>query len=232
VEGVEKKVVTPSGLCAHGRGEAFDYIIGETTNEIAETAIEAAVAALLSAKHPVISINGNSAALVPEDLVKLSFVTGALLEVNLFYHAPGRLEAIENVLRKAGATQILGLGDLPSTTINELTSNRRFVDPRGIKIADVVLVPLEDGDRTEALVKEGKFVIAIDLNPLSRTAQKAHITIVDNIVRCIPAMINVAERFKAELVKKPNDMEKIKAIKNKFNQQKNLDSTLEFMSER
>ena len=31
--------------------------------------------------------------------------------------------------------------------------------------ADTVLVPLEDGDRTEALVKMGKTVVAIDLNP-------------------------------------------------------------------
>jgi 4-phosphopantoate--beta-alanine ligase len=58
-------------------------------------------------------------------------------------------------------------------------SDRRMVDPDGIYIADVVLVPLEDGDRTEALVKMGKKVIAIDLNPLSRTSQKASITIVE-----------------------------------------------------
>ena len=33
----------------------------------------------------------------------------------------------------------------------------------GIYQSDVVLVPLEDGDRTEALISNGKFVITIDL---------------------------------------------------------------------
>jgi 4-phosphopantoate--beta-alanine ligase len=77
-----------------------------------------------------------------------------------------------------------------------LNSERRRVDPRGILAADVVMVPLEDGDRTEALVKMHKKVIAIDLNPLSRTAQKATITIVDNIVRAAPKLVEVAQKLK------------------------------------
>ena len=52
--------------------------------------------------------------------------------------------------------------------------------------ADVILVPLEDGDRCEALVKMGKTVIAIDLNPLSRTARTATLTIVDELTRALP----------------------------------------------
>ena len=56
----------------------------------------------------------------------------------------------------------------------------------GIFDADVVLIPLEDGDRCEALVAMGKKVIAIDLNPLSRTARKATVSIVDNILRAVP----------------------------------------------
>jgi len=75
-------------------------------------------------------------------------------------------------------------------------SNRRRVDPRGILVADVVLVPLEDGDRTEALARMGKTVIAIDLNPLSRTAQFASITIVDNVVRAIPLLVSEARRLR------------------------------------
>ncbi|MEM2507991.1 MAG: phosphopantothenate/pantothenate synthetase family protein, partial [Candidatus Hadarchaeales archaeon] len=66
---------------------------------------------------------------------------------------------------------------------------RRVVDRRGIYSADVVFVPLEDGDRTEALRRMGKCVIAVDLNPLSRTAVAANITIVDNIVRAAPLLI-------------------------------------------
>jgi 4-phosphopantoate--beta-alanine ligase len=39
-------------------------------------------------------------------------------------------------------------------------------------------------------------VIAIDLNPLSRTAKAATVTIVDNVVRAIPNMIELALRMK------------------------------------
>jgi 4-phosphopantoate--beta-alanine ligase len=42
----------------------------------------------------------------------------------------------------------------------------------------------------------GKSVIAIDLNPLSRTAKAATVTIVDNVVRAIPNMIGIALRMK------------------------------------
>ena len=41
-----------------------------------------------------------------------------------------------------------------------------------------------------ALVKMGKKLITIDLNPLSRTAQTAHITIVDELTRCLPLLSN------------------------------------------
>jgi 4-phosphopantoate--beta-alanine ligase len=61
-----------------------------------------------------------------------------------------------------------------------------------------VLVPLEDGDRAEALVNMGKTVITIDLNPLSRTAKVAHLTIVDNIIRAIPEMIVAAKQLKGK----------------------------------
>jgi 4-phosphopantoate---beta-alanine ligase len=232
VEGMEKKVVTPSGLCAHGRGEAFDYLLGEQTIPPAMVSIEAAVAAIMTATHPVISVNGNVAALVPEDIVKLSQVTGAPLEINLFYRAPGRVEAIAEVLTKAGAKNLLGLGDVEPQTIKELSSNRRIVDPRGIYSADVVMVPIEDGDRTEALVKEKKFVIAIDLNPLSRTAQMAHITIVDNIIRVIKHMITIAEKFKTQLSIQPKSLAQIKKIVIQFDQQKNLSAVLEYMAQR
>src|SRR5438309_2111568 len=63
--------------------------------------------------------------------------------------------------------------------------------------ADVVLIPLEDGDRAQALEHEGKSIIAIDLNPLSRTSQVASVTIVDNVVRAIPALIKSSRQMKA-----------------------------------
>ena len=100
------------------------------------------------------------------------------------------------IIKKNGLKKVLGIGSRASARIPELQSERRRVDPDGIYKADTLLVPLEDGDRTEALVNMGKTVITIDLNPLSRTAKAAHITIVDNIVRAIPEMISAANNMK------------------------------------
>ncbi|MDH5442743.1 MAG: phosphopantothenate/pantothenate synthetase [Hadesarchaea archaeon] len=195
VDGFNAGLVVPEGLAAHGRGEAFDYILGEQTTKHARRAIEATAAMLLLAKHPVISVNGNVAALVPVDVAKLAKAINAKIEVNLFHGSVKREVAIARWLRKHGAKEVLGTGKKFSIRINEIHSNRRKVDRRGIAAADVVLVPLEDGDRTEALKKLGKRVIAIDLNPMSRTAQAADITIVDNIVRAMPLLIKTSGRL-------------------------------------
>ena len=60
--------------------------------------------------------------------------------------------------------------------------------------ADVVLVPLEDGDRTIALKKAKKKIITFDLNPLSRTAQTADVTIVDNVTRAMKLLISESRK--------------------------------------
>ena len=193
---VETNVLALAGLIAHGRGEAFDYILGEETTPSAFKAITAAAATILLAERPVLSVNGNVAALCAEGLVELSKATGARLEVNLFHRLPGREEAIEGVLREAGADEVLGVGGSASARIDEVFSDRRRVDPRGIYAADVVFVPLEDGDRTEGLVRAGKRVVTVDLNPMSRTAQFANVTIVDNVVRALPLLVSEAERLK------------------------------------
>ena len=177
-EGVKKGITSIHGLIAHGRGEAFDYLIGEKTTKAAKKAIDNAAKLLLKAKNPVISVNGNAIALVPKELVQLSKIIPAKLEVNIFHTSKQRELKIENYLIKNGAKEVL----LPEKIkIKYLDSNRKYVNKNGIYKADVVFVPLEDGDRTEALVKNGKKVITIDLNPMSRTAKKATITIVDNI---------------------------------------------------
>jgi 4-phosphopantoate--beta-alanine ligase len=193
---VETNVLALAGLIAHGRGEAFDYILGEETTPSAFKAITAAAATILLAERPVLSVNGNVAALCAEGLIELSKATGARLEVNLFHRLPGREEAIEGVLREAGAAEVLGVGGSASARIDEVFSDRRRVDPRGIYAADVVFVPLEDGDRTEGLVRAGKKVVTVDLNPMSRTAQFASVTIVDNVVRAMPLLVSEAERLK------------------------------------
>ncbi len=56
-------IVAWEGLIAHGRGEAFDYLLGERTTPSAALAERTAAAMLLSAERAVISVNGNTAAL-------------------------------------------------------------------------------------------------------------------------------------------------------------------------
>ena len=69
-----------------------------------------------------------------------------------------------------------------------LSHDRALCLRQGIYGADVVLVPLEDGDRCEALVSMGKTVIVIDLNPLSRSARSASLTVVDELTRAVPTI--------------------------------------------
>jgi 4-phosphopantoate--beta-alanine ligase len=192
VEGVKKGVTVLQGLIAHGRGEMFDYILGEKTHDFAWEAERAGVALMLLAKHPVISVNGNVAVLVPEELKELSEILNAPLEVNVFHFSKERVQRIKEYLEGFGAEVLAGC----DAELRGLEHGRRVVDSKGILIADVVLVPLEDGDRCEILKRHGKKVIAVDLNPLSRTARMADITIVDNIIRAIPNMIKIAEELK------------------------------------
>jgi 4-phosphopantoate--beta-alanine ligase len=76
------------------------------------------------------------------------------------------------------------LGGEPDGRIPGLEGPRADCCTDGILDSDVVLVPLEDGDRCEALVAMGKQVIVVDLNPMSRTAKTATVTIVDELMRC------------------------------------------------
>jgi len=184
--GVEQGITSQQGLIAHGRGEAFDYLLGEETIPSADGAARVAAAHLLRADHPVLSVNGNVAALVPEEIVTLAGVTGADLEVNLFNRSEERMRAIVDHLEAHGATDVRGLA--ADARIPGLDHERAEVDADGISEADAVLVPLEDGDRAEALAAMGKTEIVIDLNPLSRSAQTAAVPIVDNIIRAIPTI--------------------------------------------
>lgn len=193
-QGVASSITTMTGLVAHGRGEAFDYLLGEKTRVFAKRAAKAAAAQLLLAEHPVISINGNTAMLVAREMISLAEVSGALLEINLFHDAPKRRKQIEKRFIEFGADAILGVK--PDAKLKGLTSDRAKVDSRGMLHADVVLVSLEDGDRTEILVTHGKKVIAIDLNPLSRTPQKANISIIDNVVRALPCIEHYVQQMK------------------------------------
>jgi len=183
-ECARKGIVAMEGLTAHGRGEAFDYLLGERTTESAHLAEQTAAAMLMSARHPVISVNGNTAALAAPEIAALQRACGALVEVNLFHRTEERIALIEDLLRDAGAAVYSGEAE----RLLPLSHDRAWCRREGMFSADVVLVPLEDGDRCEALVSMGKTVIAVDLNPLSRTAQRATLTIVDELTRALPAI--------------------------------------------
>lgn len=216
VKGFDDGLVAKEGLLAHGRGEAFDYILGEKTLKTSKKAIKAAAASILLAKNPVISVNGNVAALCPKEIVRLSKVSKAKIEVNLFYANEKRKQKIVKILKKNGAKEIFGVLKKNATRLIGIDSSRRIVDKNGIFASDLVIVPLEDGDRTLALRRAKKQVITFDLNPLSRTAQTANISIIDNVVRGIVELITECVRLST---KKSSELEKI--IKN-FDNKKNL----------
>ncbi|MUV86613.1 phosphopantothenate/pantothenate synthetase [Natronomonas sp. CBA1123] len=183
-EGVDLGITSRQGLIAQGRGEAFDYLLGEETIPSADDAERVAAAYLLRADHAVLSINGNVAALAPSEMVELAESTGAALEVNLFNRTEERMGRIADHLREHGAEEVLGLtadGRIPG-----LDHERAKVDADGIGSADVVLVPLEDGDRAEALAEMGKTELVVDLNPMSRSAKSATVPIIDNLIRAVP----------------------------------------------
>lgn len=193
VEGVEQGITGLNGLIAQGRGEALDYLIGEVTTAAAEEAERAAAAMLLLAKRPVLSVNGNAAALVPEEMVALANKIDAPLEVNIFYRTEERVKKIADLLRSLGAEKVFG--EDPDAVIPGLDHARAKAARGGIFDADVVFVPLEDGDRCEALVRMDKRVITVDLNPLSRTARTSTVTIVDNVVRALPNLISFVDEM-------------------------------------
>lgn len=191
----EQGIVAREGLIAHGRGEAFDYILGEQTRPFAEDAMRAAAAAFLLARKPVLSVNGNVAALAAKEMVALADAIPAVLEVNLFHRTEERVKAVADLLREAGATRVVG--EHPDATIPGLDHARAKSSVAGVYGSDVVLVPLEDGDRAQALAGMGKMVVTIELNPLSRTARAAGITIVDELKRAVPRLTALVREAKA-----------------------------------
>lgn len=180
-------LVVPEGLIAHGRGEAFDYLLGERTTPSARRAERIAAQWLWNARRPVVSVNGNVAALAAREIAALARARPGLgVEINLFHRTPARARAIGRALSRAGMRHVLGIR--PTATIPGLPSDRARVDAQGIYRADVCLIPLEDGDRAQALRRRGQRVISIDLNPLSRTSRSADIPIIDELTRALARM--------------------------------------------
>ena len=222
VEGFKQGIVAPQGLIAHGRGEMFDYLIGERTTKESRVASRAAAALLIRAKRPVISVNGNVAILCPDDVARLSVIANARIEIGLFHRTDERVSKIQKLLEAHGAKDLLGF--LPDATIPGLEHPRALCSKEGVYSADVVLIPLEDGDRAKALAQMGKKTIAIDLNPMSRTSRTASVTIVDEVTRAIPELIKNIEDLK-------EDSKAATHALSKYDRDENLEEIAEEMSE-
>ena len=195
----EQGLLAESALIAHGRGEAYDYLLGEHTSDNAREATENALAHLKAAKRPVISINGNTTALAGYELLRVAEFLNCPLEVNIFYRTEQRIDALLSHLESIKSKHNIDVeifGREPNSRITGLKGPRAKCCHEGIFVSDVILVPLEDGDRCEALVSMGKTVIVVDLNPLSRSSKKASITIVDEITRVAKNMVNMIENHK------------------------------------
>ena len=190
-EAAAEGLLAGSAMIAHGRGEAYDYLLGEQTTLSAASATLEAYARLRAAEHPVISVNGNTVALAGRDLLHLASMLSCPVEVNIFYRTQARMDGlmakIEGWCAEDGL-QVDVLGRRTDGRIEGLEGPRAQCEAAGIASADVVLVPLEDGDRCEALVAMGKTVLVVDLNPLSRTARTATVTIVDEVGRTAAAL--------------------------------------------
>tara|TARA_B100001778_G_scaffold2166_1_gene1919 strand:- start:2771 stop:3517 length:747 start_codon:yes stop_codon:yes gene_type:complete len=211
LEEAEKQgMLAGSAMIAHGRGEAYDYLLGEQTIPSAHEATLHALRALKNAERPIISLNGNAVALAGEQLLALAQQLKCPVEINIFYRTPERMSALLErleTIKKERSLDVEILGASPNARIPGLKGPRAKCTKEGIIDSDVILVPLEDGDRCEALVAMGKTVIVIDLNPLSRSAKMGTITIVDELTRVAENMLLQFDSIKMSEVSKTYDNE-------------------------
>lgn len=221
VKASKEGYLADSAMIAHGRGEAFDYLLGEKTTTPAKRAMYVTVALMILSKNPVISVNGNTTALAIDEIIEFAEAINAKIEINLFYRTDERVEKITELYKNHGYGEILGSLDDEIMYINEIKNPRASASKNGIYSADTILVPLEDGDRAEILAKSGKNIITIDLNPLSRTSKMSDVSIVDNVVRAIPFMTKIAKDLESQ------DKELLKEIIKDFDNETNLKESLE-----
>ncbi|MEC8540338.1 MAG: phosphopantothenate/pantothenate synthetase [Candidatus Thermoplasmatota archaeon] len=217
-------LLADSALIAHGRGEAFDYLLGEKTSVNAMTATKNALAHLMAAKRPIITINGNTAALAGKELMEIAEALQCPVEINIFYRTEERVSALFEYLNQIKQEHNINtpvLGRNPDGKIPNLAGPRANCCVDGIISSDVILVPLEDGDRCEALVGMGKTVIVVDLNPLSRSAKMASITIVDEISRVANNMLDIIHSncnlaIDIDFINSKNLRERLKIIASRY----------------
>lgn len=239
-DAASRGLLAGTAMIAHGRGEAFDYLLGEKTIPIAEDATTQAAILLKSAVRPIISVNGNTSILAGEELIGCAALLSCPIEVNIYYRTPERisgliahLESCKKIVSMSppkdwtrspeewelNVNRVLILGGFADGLIPGLDGPRAKCDVNGILSADTILVPLEDGDRCEALVNMGLKVIVVDLNPLSRSSLMSSIAIVDDVTR-----------FSKNLKKKLLIFNRLK--RTKWDNKKSLQIALDTINER
>ncbi len=209
-----------SAMIAHGRGEAFDYLMGEQTTIPAKRAMYVTVSMMILSQNPVISVNGNTTALAIDEIIEFAKTINAKIEINLFYRTDERIDKITELYKNHGYPQVLGSNNDDIQYINEIKNPRASASKIGIYSSDTILIPLEDGDRAEILSESGKKTICIDLNPLSRTSKMSDVSIVDNVVRAIPYMTKIAKDLKSQ------DEKLLREIIDEFDNEQNLKESL------
>ena len=108
-EGVKKGYTSSQGLIAQGRGECFDYLLGERTTALGRGGHE-------SSRGPAAPGGAAGAerqrqrgrALAAEEMVALADALSIPLEVNLFHRSEERVKKIADLLREKGAKEVLG----------------------------------------------------------------------------------------------------------------------------
>ena len=184
-----------------------------------------ALAHLIAAKRPIITLNGNTAALAGKELMEIAEALDCPVEINIFYRTEERVAALFEYLdsiKQEHNIKTTVLGRNPDGKIPKLAGPRANCCVDGIISSDVILVPLEDGDRCEALVQMGKTVIVVDLNPLSRSAKMASITIVDEISRVANNMLDIIHSNRdlpidIDFVNSKNLQESVNIIASQYN---------------
>ncbi len=94
-EMVREGIVAPTGLIAHGRGEAFDYLMGERTTTEARGAERAAVALVAGGEEAGHHRQRERRCVWPPKAWRTwPGLTSSKVEVNLFHRSEERVEKV------------------------------------------------------------------------------------------------------------------------------------------
>jgi 4-phosphopantoate--beta-alanine ligase len=180
----------------------------------------------------VISVNGNTTVLAGKALIRVAAVLQCPIEINIYYRTEERMKLLYDFLElqrlnvskeenpdkwkgdwEVAVMSVNILGREEDGRIEGLEGPRAICSAEGIEKADVILVPLEDGDRCEVLVSLGKEVLVVDLNPLSRSAKMATVTIVDEVSRMADLLLEYVIANTSKGVTWDNDAALKKSLK-------------------